>query len=70
MDKRSSALASENKAAAANGALEQDLGSRYEIPAPEPFISFSALKDRIRRHYEICSDYYYSLWYCTPPSHA
>ncbi len=44
-----------------NGAL--DLGNNYEIPEPEPFISFNALKDRIRHHYELASDYYYSLWY-------
>ncbi|EKD19943.1 methyltransferase domain-containing protein [Drepanopeziza brunnea f. sp. 'multigermtubi' MB_m1] len=34
----------------------------YEIPEPEPFVSFNALKDRIRHHYELASDYYYSLW--------
>ena len=39
-----------------------DVGNKYEIPAPEPFTSFSALKDRIRHHYELASDYYYSLW--------
>ncbi|KAH8780566.1 tocopherol O-methyltransferase [Hyaloscypha sp. PMI_1271] len=39
-----------------------DLGENYEIPEPEPFISFNALKDRIRHHYELASDYYYSLW--------
>jgi hypothetical protein len=36
---------------------------KYGIPEPEPFISFAALKDRIRHHYELASDYYYSLWY-------
>lgn len=41
---------------------DHDIGDHYEIPAPEPFTSFGALKDRIRRHYELCSDYYYSLW--------
>lgn len=41
----------------------KDIGDNYEIPAPEPFISFNALKDRIRHHYEVCSDYYYSMWY-------
>ncbi|CAG8952744.1 hypothetical protein HYFRA_00008988 [Hymenoscyphus fraxineus] len=35
---------------------------KYTIPEPEPFISFAALKDRIRHHYELASDYYYSLW--------
>jgi tocopherol O-methyltransferase len=39
-----------------------DVGDQYEIPAPEPFISFNALKDRIRYHYDAASDYYYSLW--------
>ena len=39
-----------------------DIGSNYEIPAPVPFNSFGALKDRIKHHYEVCSDYYYSLW--------
>lgn len=34
----------------------------YEIPGPEPFVSFNALKDRIRHHYEVASDYYYSMW--------
>jgi len=40
----------------------KDVGDKFEIPAPEPFISFNALKDRIRHHYEVCSDYYYSMW--------
>jgi tocopherol O-methyltransferase len=40
----------------------------YEIPEPGPFISFNALKDRIRHHYELASDYYYSLWYVTQTS--
>ncbi len=40
----------------------KDIGDEYAIPAPEPFASFSALKDRIRHHYEVASDYYYSLW--------
>lgn len=39
-----------------------DVGNDYEIPAPEPFTTFGALKDRIRHHYELASDYYYSLW--------
>lgn len=40
----------------------KDIGDQHPLPPPEPFVSFSALKDRIRHHYEICSDYYYSLW--------
>lgn len=53
----------------------KDIGDEYAIPAPEPFTSFNALKDRIKHHYEVCSDYYYSLWgehihhgYFTDPS--
>ena len=41
----------------------QDIGDDYEIPLPESSASFAALKDRIKHHYEIASDYYYSLWY-------
>ena len=40
-----------------------DIGDDYEIPLPESSASFAALKDRIKHHYEIASDYYYSLWY-------
>lgn len=42
-----------------------EIDSKYgtEIPEPGPFISFNALKDRIRHHYEVASDYYFSLWY-------
>ena len=46
-----------------NGILAEHVGDNYETPAPEPSSSFAGLKDRIKRHYEICSDYYYSLWY-------
>ncbi|CAF9925278.1 MAG: hypothetical protein HETSPECPRED_005794 [Heterodermia speciosa] len=41
---------------------ESDLAQQYPTPAPEPTVSFAALKDRIRHHYELASDYYYSLW--------
>jgi tocopherol O-methyltransferase len=40
----------------------KDIGDEYSIPTPAPFASFSALKDRIKHHYEVSSDYYYSLW--------
>ena len=46
-----------------SGILAEHIGDNYETPAPEPSSSFAGLKDRIKRHYEICSDYYYSLWY-------
>ena len=43
-----------------------DISEDYEIPAALPSTSMSGLKERIKRHYEICSDYYYSLWYFNP----
>ncbi|SLM33936.1 hypothetical protein LPUS_01359 [Lasallia pustulata] len=39
-----------------------EISSKFETPSPQAFVSFNALKDRIRQHYELCSDYYYSLW--------
>ncbi|KAL8698347.1 MAG: hypothetical protein Q9201_006627 [Fulgogasparrea decipioides] len=41
---------------------EHGIAEQYEIPPPEPIASFAALKDRIRHHYELASDYYYTLW--------
>lgn len=40
----------------------RDVSKDYEIPAPVAPTTVSALKERIKRHYEICSEYYYSLW--------
>lgn len=37
--------------------------NEYETPAPQSSTYSSSLKDRIRHHYELASDYYYSLWY-------
>ncbi|KAF3064060.1 2-methyl-6-phytyl-1,4-hydroquinone methyltransferase [Daldinia childiae] len=37
-------------------------GDQHEIPSVEAHGSFDSLKDRIKTHYEIASDYYYSLW--------
>lgn len=39
-----------------------DISAQYPTPEPEPMSSFAALKDRIRHHYELASDYYFSLW--------
>jgi len=39
-----------------------DVGANYPPAPPSVFTSFDALKGRIRDHYEVCSDYYYSLW--------
>lgn len=58
-----------SSAKASDGAIapyDKDI-EKYEIPEPEPFISFQTLKDRIRHHYEIASDYYYSVWHLLPP---
>jgi hypothetical protein len=41
-----------------------DVDVKYSAP-PSAFTSFDALKGRIREHYEVCSDYYYSLWQAT-----
>jgi len=46
---------------ASNGTTH-DVGDDYETPTTEPHGSFDALKGRIRHHYELASDYYYSLW--------
>ena len=37
-------------------------GDAHEIPSFEPHNTMDALKDRIKLHYNIASDYYYSLW--------
>lgn len=43
-----------------------DVSEGYENPLDKPetsyIDSFAVLKDRIRHHYEICSDYYLNLW--------
>jgi tocopherol O-methyltransferase len=44
--------------------IDDDVGAKYTVP-PAPFTSFEALKVRIREHYDLCSDYYYSLWHAT-----
>ncbi|KAI1368965.1 tocopherol O-methyltransferase [Xylaria arbuscula] len=37
-------------------------GDDHEIPQYEAHESTTSLKERIKKHYEIASDYYYSLW--------
>ncbi|KAI0472459.1 tocopherol O-methyltransferase [Xylaria cf. heliscus] len=37
-------------------------GDTHEIPEFEAHESSTSLKERIKKHYEIASDYYYSLW--------
>ncbi|KAI1375155.1 methyltransferase domain-containing protein [Hypoxylon crocopeplum] len=41
---------------------QQHPGDQHEIPSFEAHGSFDSLKERIKKHYEIASDYYYSLW--------
>lgn len=44
---------------------ESHPGDKHEIPEYEAHESSTSLKERIKKHYEIASDYYYSLWYET-----
>ncbi|KAI4112845.1 MAG: hypothetical protein LQ338_008266, partial [Usnochroma carphineum] len=45
-----------------SGIDQSSLSKQYQTPPTEPVTSFTALKDRIKQHYELASDYYYSLW--------
>lgn len=49
-----------------NKALETHAGDQYDVPSYEPHSSLVDLKERIRHHYELASDYYYSLWWVSP----
>jgi tocopherol O-methyltransferase len=44
---------------------DDDIGAKYSAVPRSAFTSFDALKGRIREHYEVCSDHYYSLWHAT-----
>ncbi|KAH6660628.1 methyltransferase [Truncatella angustata] len=37
-------------------------GDQHEVPSYEAHGNFDTLKDRIKLHYNVASDYYYSLW--------
>ena len=39
------------------------ISKESETLDPQFLTSLSTLKERIRHHYELASDYYYSLWY-------
>ncbi len=45
--------------------METHPGDKHEIPDYEAHESATSLKERIKKHYELASDYYYSLWYET-----
>ncbi|KAI1776300.1 S-adenosyl-L-methionine-dependent methyltransferase [Hypoxylon cercidicola] len=47
---------------ASSGEPQPHPGDQHEIPNIEAHASSDSLKDRIKKHYEIASDYYYSLW--------
>jgi hypothetical protein len=51
--------------ATANGAGEEttDLSKQYETPMGLAHTTMQALKDRIKLHYDLASDYYLNLWY-------
>lgn len=51
-----------NGKSAAPSVEVHEVSNKYETPAPEPVTSFTALKARIRHHYELASDYYLALW--------
>ncbi|KAL8832834.1 MAG: hypothetical protein Q9191_000018 [Dirinaria sp. TL-2023a] len=55
-------LASPGEKGSSSASHTLDISAQYQAPEPVPFSSFSALKDRIRNHYELASDYYFSLW--------
>lgn len=40
-----------------------DLSKEYDTPMGLAHTTMQALKDRIKLHYDLASDYYLSLWY-------
>ncbi len=62
MERQTPAPQASSSSPQAQNPSSPDISAEYEIPSPQPWTSFNALKDRIRHHYEISSDYYYSLW--------
>lgn len=45
-----------------NGNAKPHPGDQHDIPDYEDHSSFASLKERIQLHYNVASDYYYSLW--------
>lgn len=43
-----------------------DLSKQYDTPMGLAHTTMQALKDRIKLHYDLASDYYLSLWYVMP----
>jgi uncharacterized protein YfcZ (UPF0381/DUF406 family) len=42
-----------------------DLSKQYETPLGLAHSTMQALKDRIKLHYDLASDYYLNLWYAS-----
>ena len=40
-----------------------DLSTQYDTPLGLAHTTMQALKDRIKLHYDLASDYYLNLWY-------
>jgi hypothetical protein len=47
----------------ANPAETTELSEKYETPMGLAHGTMQALKDRIKLHYDLASDYYLNLWY-------
>ena len=47
-----------------------ELSKQYDTPLGLAHTTMQALKDRIKLHYDLASDYYLSLWYVQQPSHT
>jgi hypothetical protein len=43
-----------------------DLSKQYDTPLGLAHTTMQALKDRIKLHYDLASDYYLNLWYAHP----
>lgn len=57
------AVADTNQTAHANGDETSDLSKQYDTPLGLAHTTMQALKDRIKLHYDLASDYYLNLWY-------
>lgn len=50
-------------AAPAPASEATELSQQYDTPMGLAHTTMQALKDRIKLHYDLASDYYLSLWY-------
>jgi hypothetical protein len=47
-----------------------DLSTQYDTPLGLAHTTMQALKDRIKLHYDLASDYYLNLWYASLTHHS